>query len=241
MRTKELFEEVGFVGEYYSRMFDFYKDCFDSEEDMIQFFAKVFKNDKNDKTPRRMMNQVQQLVSIATDIDRIRPARDSLRIFFIKTCLEALCKLSGERKVEFYKSFPTYLSDEGKRYILDNFSLISFDDVYLGRTYEASYNLTIDDFFEIIKAVRDIVAHEGNYWEMQFFAYNTADTAWIVSLDTDQKILKSYQYMCNENIIREYHFETTMQYDRFVYYFVDACISYIEAYIDKNKVRIFDE
>jgi hypothetical protein len=102
-----------------------------------------------------MMNQVQQLVSIATDIDRIRPARDPLRIFFIKTCLEALCKLSGERKVEFYKSFPTYLRDEGKRYILDNFSLMSFDDVPDGfdSNKERPNNIEEDKAVAIIKEV----------------------------------------------------------------------------------------
>ena len=49
MTTEELFESVGFVGEYYSQMSDFYKDNFDLEEDMISFFVKIFKNDKNDK------------------------------------------------------------------------------------------------------------------------------------------------------------------------------------------------
>lgn len=239
MTTEELFESVGFVGEYYSQMSDFYKDNFDSEEDMISFFVKIFKNDENDKNPRQMMNQVQQLVSIATDIDQIRPARDPLRMFFIKTCLEALCELSGmnnkKDKPIFYEIFPTFISTEGKQYILNNFLLMSFDDIYMNHKYEEHHELTIDDFFEIIKAVRDIVAHEGNYWEMQFFAHNTTDTTWVVSLETNRKILKSYQYKCEENITREYHFETTMQYDRFIYYFIEACIGFIVNYIDRKE------
>lgn len=233
MIAEELFESVGFVKEYYSEMSDFYRGNFESEEDMIAFFVKVFKNDENDKTPRRMMNQVQHLVSIANDMDKIRPGRDPLRVFFIKTCLEALCALSGTKKTTFYESFPAYMSAEGKTYILDNFSLTGFDDVYMGHTYEASHNLTIDDFFEIIKAVRDIVAHEGNYWEMQFFAQDD-DSTWIASLETDRKILKSYKYH-QDKMTRTYTFETTMQYDQFVHYFVEACIAYIVDYIDGKE------
>ena len=101
MTAEELFESVGFVKEYYVQMSDFYRDNFESERDMTSFFVKVFQNDGKDKTPRRMMNQIQHLVSIANDIDQIRPGRDPLRIFFIKTCLEALCALSGMKKPVF--------------------------------------------------------------------------------------------------------------------------------------------
>lgn len=235
MTSEELFESVGFVKEYYSQMSDFYRGNFESEEDMIAFFVKVFKNDENDKTPRRMMNQAQHLVSIANDMDKIRPGRDPLRIFFIKTCLEALCALFGTKKTTFYESFPAYMSAEGKTYILDNFSLTGFDDVCMGHTYEASHELTLDDFFEIIKAVRDIIAHEGNYWEMQFFAQDD-DSTWIATLETDRKILKSYEYH-QDKMMRTYSFETTMQYTQFVHYFVEACIAYIVAYIDGKEAE----
>lgn len=233
MTAEELFDSVGFAKEYNLRMSGFYRRYFESEEDMIAFFVRVFKNDENDKTPRRMMNQVQHLVSIANDIDKIRPGRDPLRILLIKTCLEALCALSGMKNVAFYESFPTYMSDEGKAYVLENFLLTGFDDAYMGQTYKVSHELTIDDFFEIIKAVRDIVAHEGNYWGMQFFVRDD-DSGWITTLQTDREILSSYKYHQN-NMMRTYNFETTMQYDQFEYHFIKACIAYILTYIDGKK------
>lgn len=238
MTAEELFESVGFVKEYYSEMADFYRRNFESEEDMIAFFVRVFKNDENDKTPRRMLNQVQHLISIANDMDKIRPGRDPLRIFFIKTCLEALCALSGmnnnKGKPVFYKKFIGFMSAEGKAYILENFSLTRFDDVYMGHTYEASHELTIDDFFEIVKVVRDIVAHEGNYWQMQFFAQDD-DSTWLASLETERKILKDYEYQYQDRMIRNYSFETTMQYEKFVHYFIEACVAYIVAYIERKE------
>ena len=68
MTAEELFESVGFVKEYYVQMSEFYKDNFESERDMNSFFVKVFRNDDKDKTPRRMMNQIQHLVSISNDL-----------------------------------------------------------------------------------------------------------------------------------------------------------------------------
>ena len=236
MTAEELFESVGFVKEYYVQMSEFYRDNFESERDMISFFVKVFQNDDKDKTPRRMMNQIQHLVSIANDIDQIRPGRDPLRIFFIKTCLEALCALSGMKKPVFYEGFPSYMSDEGKAYILENFSLTGFEDVYMNHQYEASHELTIDDFFEIIKAVRDIVAHEGNYWEMQFFALDD-DSTWIASLETDRQILKSYKYQNQQKMTRTYVFNTTMQYERYKYYFVESCINFLLGYIEQMEAE----
>lgn len=236
MTAEELFESVGFVREYYARMSDFYRNNFESEEDMISFFVKVFHSDETDKTPRQMMNQIQQLVSIANDIDQIRPGRDPLRIFFIKTCLEALCALSGMKKPTFYEIFPSYMSDEGKAYILENFSLAGFEDVYMNHQYEARHELTIDDFFEIIKAVRDIVAHEGNYWEMQFFAHDS-DSTWIASLETDRQILKSYEYQNKKKMTRTYVFVTTMQYERFIHYFVEASVNFLLGYIERKEAE----
>lgn len=237
MTSSELFRSVGFVDRYYVQMSDFYRDSFSTEDEMIEFFVKVFRNDTTDKTPRQMMNQIQQLVSIANDIDRIRPARDPLRMFFIKTCMEALCSLSKNKKENFYKEFPTFMSTEGKDYILSHFSLSHFDEIYMGHPFQASHELTIDDFFSIIKVVRDIVAHEGNYWEMQFFTHSTDDATWLSSLETDKKILKSYKYLCERKLRRTYHFETTMQYERFRHYFLEACIGFLLAYISEKESK----
>lgn len=233
MTNKELFQSVGFVGKYYSEMRDFYVDYFKSEEDMLAFFVKVFKNDENDKKSRQMMNQIKNLVSIANDIDKIRPARDPLRIFFIRICLEALYAISEISKTEFFEKFPSYISSEGQEYILNNFLLTDFEDEYKNFRYEEIHDLTIDDFFEIIRVVRNIVAHEGTYWEMQFFAHDN-DSTWISKLITDRKILKSYEYKNPNKMLRTYSFETKLEYDRFVYYFVEACINFLLEYIEKK-------
>lgn len=240
MEREKLFEEVNFTYEYRNDMEEFYGNHFSSNDAMLEFFAKVFKDDNIDKAPRQMMNQVQRFVSLANDIDKIRPKRDPLRILFIKTCLEALCSISNMKKTDFYIAFPKYLSDEGKEYVLNNFSVSSFEDIYQGHQYEASHDLTIEDFFEIIKAIRDMVVHDGDYWQMQFFAYDT-DSTWLATLETKKKILKSYKYQFNDKMNRIYHFSTTLQYDKFVFYFVEACINFINDYISRKEAETNNE
>lgn len=134
------------------------------------------------------------------------------------------------KKTAFYESFPSYMSDEGKAYILENFILTDFDDD-MDYEYGASYKLSIDDFFEIVKAVRGGVAHEGNYWEMQFFVHD--DYPSNTSLETDRQILKSYKYQ-GKKATRTYAFLTTMQYERFKHYFVEACINFLLGFMERN-------
>ena len=102
-----------------------------------------------------------------------------------------------------------------------------FDDEFCGHVYEASHELTLNDFFEIIKFTRNMVVHQGIYWEMQFFAHDD-DSIWLASIETTEKILKSYTYQSKKSRSVTYHFETTMKYERFIYFFIETCVSYIK-------------
>lgn len=48
-----------------------------------------------DNTPRQMPGNVQSLVSLADDIDQVRPNRPCLKVLFIATCIESLYKLAN--------------------------------------------------------------------------------------------------------------------------------------------------
>lgn len=232
MSAEELFEEVGFVYEYRSEFERFFRPYFYSESDLINFFYAVFKNDKKDKRPRWMMNDIQRFVALADDIDTIRPDKDPLRILFYRICLEALCKDSGSKSKDFFKSFESFFSDAGKQYILSHFvftgigipdELVGFDRA-LFRTH-GDYQLTFMDFLSIIKATRNAVVHDGDYWSMQFFARDEEYT-WLTSMTTDDQIIS-----CQPNGKElTYHFQTKLQYDQFKFYFVEACLNYLESY-----------
>ncbi len=220
-------------------MKDFYAPYFKSSDDLANFFEAASKHDETDRIPRRMLSQIYNFVTLANDIEKIRPARDPLRIFFLKTCLEAfidILDIDKKDKPDFYKGFANSISQEGQDYILNNFKLTGFEEwLKIPNTdreleFDQTHDLTIEDFFELIKVVRDKVVHDGNYWEMQFFAHDE-DSTWIATLDTDVLFLRSYQYQCKNKKLRTYAFETTLTYNILIGCFVEACIKCVRQYI----------
>ena len=219
-----------FINQHRAELISFYAPYFDADEELNSFVSDAFDYENGCLAKRQMLYQVQRFVSLANDIDKLRPGRDCLRMLFIKICLESLCSLSGytnKQKPLFYDAFIDCFSEDGKAYILDNFKLSGFDDEFCGHVYEASHELTLNDFFEIIKVTRDMVVHQGIYWEMQFFAPDD-DSTWLASIETKERILKSYTYQSKEKRSVTYHFETTLKYERFIYFFIEACVSYIK-------------
>ncbi len=229
------------IQKWHRDMEEFFTPYFNSYDDMVDFFGKVSEYDEIDRVPRRMMSQIYNFVTLANDIEKIRPARDPLRVFFLKTCLEAFVEILDVDKKDFYKSFANSISAEGQAYILNHFKLTGFQEwLKTPNTdkeleFDQSHDLTIEDFFELIKVVRDKVVHDGNYWEMQFFAHDENST-WIATLDTDELFLKkSYQYQCTVKKLRTYSFQTTLNYEKFIAYFVEACIRCVEQYMKKGN------
>jgi len=211
---------------------EFYLPYFSEKESLDLFINRIFQFDWNDKKPRQMLFQVQRFVTLATEIDKICPARDGLRMLFLKCCMESLAKLSDMKTTAFYNSFATFFSEEGKKHILDNFSLSYIEHSKNGIAIDESRDLVIADILSIIKAMRDMVVHEGNYWELQFFAYDN-DSTWLTHIETKEPLLSKNTYANESKQLVTYHFETTLQYESFKYYFVDACINFVNNYIDQ--------
>lgn len=238
-----LFEKVGFIDWYRKEFTEFYDPYFTNEEELNNFFYQVFKSDDTDKTPRRMMNQIKHFVTLANDIGIIRPSRDALQIVFIRTCIESLCKLANkgnkqqedEDKSHF---FSKYLDTQSHKYILDNFIFTGLETAYEMEEKERflfdqkeDYDLSIDDFGLILFTIRGMAVHEGDYWSMQFFSRDN-EYAWLASVTTDYKMINCYKPQKGKAVT--YHFETTLEYDKFIECFVKGCICYLEKYIDRN-------
>ena len=213
---------------------DFLHPHFESTDALMNFLSDAFDYENGSITKRQMLFQIQRFVSLANNIEKISPHSDGLKILFLKICLESLQSLSNSNKDIFYDTFYDSFSSEARDYILDHFKLLFFDDEYCGHTFEAYHDITLSDFFWIIKTIRDRIAHDGEHWSIQFFALDE-DSKWLTSMKTDEKIIKSYQYHRTGKKTVEYHFETTLNYERFTFYFVEACISYINR-ITTNEV-----
>lgn len=208
----------------------FYAPYFTKESDLNNFLFDAFDYEYGSLSKRQMLYQVQRFVSLANDIDKLRPGRDCLRMLFIRICLEALCSLSGHKgddKGQFYTKFVSCFTEQGKQYILSNFILSGVESTSCEHVDETYHGLTLGDFFEIIRVTRNMVVHEGVYWEMQFFAHDD-DSVWIATIKTKGNILKSYTYPRKDGHEITYCFETTLKYEQFIFHFVEACVRFIE-------------
>lgn len=236
-----VFETAGFPHEYQRKYEEFYSPYFDTKDDLTAFFISVFKNDNIDKTPRRMMNQIYNFVTLADDIGSIRPNRDPLCILFLRTCLEALYALNNENasKLDIKNFFHDYVSQEGQQYILNHFTFTSLKPDYemdekekLLFDYKEQYPLSINDFSMILYKIRGMAVHEGDYWSMQVFSRDD-DSIWLTSMSTDEQMIDCYQRIKGKPIT--YHFETTLNYEKFVFYFVEGCIQFLNNYIMQKE------
>lgn len=211
----------------------FYRPYFTTEEETVSFLQWIYSFDWNERIPRQMVHQVYRFVTLATRIDQIWPTRDGLRIVFIKTCMESLCHLSQADKNGFYRSFSACFSDKAKEEILSLFQLVSFSSTVHGITIDSHYDLTIADFLKIIKIVRDRVVHDGIYWDIQLFAFgDDPEVKWCSNITTDIRFL-SDGTIPKKKCVTDYYFETSLYYDEFRYYFIEACMNYIHKYISK--------
>ena len=219
-----------FLDKHKAVLDSFYAPYFDTEAELQYFLIDAFDLENGSLVRRQMINQVQRFISLADDIEKLRPWRDGLRVLFIKICLESLHSLSAyspREKARFYAEFISCFSEEGQKYILENFHLTSFDDGTERILDYTHYELTLDDFFEVIKAVRDKVVHEGVYWETQFFARD--DSTWLTVLETDSQKLKCCIGHAEAEGVISYSFETTLEYKQFVFFFVQACVRFISS------------
>ena len=215
---------------YMSELKIFYTPYFSDSKTMDVFFQQIFQCDWDNRKPRLMLFQVQRFVSLATEIDKIRPARDGLRVLFLKCCMESLAKLSHMKPQEFFKSFATCFSVDGVHYILNNFTLLSIECNETEQIYEESYMLSIDDILAIIKSTRDMVVHEGDYWSLQIFSHEDGYN-WLTHIKTAEQFLSKETFENKTHQAFTYHFETTLQYEKFIFYFVEACRNFIRNYI----------
>ena len=84
-------------------------------------------------------------------------------------------------------------------------------DRALFNTHE-NYQLTVMDFLCIIKATRNAVVHDGDYWSMQFFAHD-CDSTWLTEISTDEQIVSCQPAKKGKELT--YNFQTTLQYEQF--------------------------
>ena len=209
-------------------LMDFLHPHFESSDNLKNFLSDVFDYKNGPVVKRQMLYQTLRFVSLANNIEKISPNSDGLKILFLRICLESLQSLSDCNKNSFILTFVGCFTAEGKDYILNHFKLSYFEDTYCGLTFDAHYDITeLKDIMWLFLAIRNDVVHNGENWSMQFFARDE-DSIWLTSMETSNKVIEYKFHQSGEKMV-EYHFDTTLNYEKFIFYFVEACINYIRA------------
>ncbi|HVJ49450.1 hypothetical protein [Desulfitobacterium sp.] len=171
-------------------LLQFYQEFSENFSELESFLREaLYYEDTN--IPRRMVNIVEWLVTLADDIEQIRKGKDGLKIFFLVVCIESLYKLANPEEKQSKMSvvidfFENIICREDREFILRNvkrsladkrFNIFreeneSYEDYEhrIAEEIDGSFNTEIDiqTFAKIINEVRNMFVHEGNFWEFHF-------------------------------------------------------------------------
>ncbi len=199
----------------------FYNLFFEDDAKTETFLNKAYDLTDIDLCPRTMVNLVYRWGSLAADIEKIRPGRDGLKIFFLRSGIEGLCKAAS---AESGKS--SFLSDnmsqDGKDYIRSSFKVIHIE--YRDSKHSAKPKDVLGEFEDCFFESRNLVTHEGDYWSTQVFSCSEDDTMWL----SDIVLKPGKKDEC------KVEFETRIRFEEFLRFYIEACVNFINQYIE-NK------
>ena len=143
----------------------FYNDYMESEATTCEFIDKCLLND----TTRRMVNILKRHVEISEYMIEYKPERGVLVLFNLIVAIESIYKLSGnkiDKKIDrIIDFFSKRISDEHKQLLYDGIMLNRADDLCQPGM---SLVLNMEDCARILYELRNMYAHEGDYWSFSF-------------------------------------------------------------------------
>ncbi|AIQ37203.1 hypothetical protein R50345_22730 [Paenibacillus sp. FSL R5-0345] len=173
----------------YPKLLEFFSPYVSDKEEIAAFITQVLRLRQN-FIPRRMLNSIERLVTLADDTEIIRPGKHSLKIFYFVVCIETLYSLVGShlKKYEIIIDFfNSYIPEPDKQLILKGFRRNLSDDKFnvyrqpeetyeehvarlKGPTVDSTFNtlVTMEIFARVINELRNCFAHEGDYWKFHF-------------------------------------------------------------------------
>jgi len=153
----------------YKELSDFYREFFSNNAEMEKFIVEKLGYRKSN-IPRRMINNIQRLVTLSDDIEKIKNGRDCLRLFFLVVCIETLYKFanSTQKKLRMVIDFfQTYVAEDDKIFLLSNIRR-DYDDCRYKPGEPFDDNIDLEIFARIMYEVRSYFVHEGDYSSFHF-------------------------------------------------------------------------
>jgi hypothetical protein len=171
------------------KLLEFYAPFVSDKDELATFISAVLRLRSNN-VPRRMLNSVHRLVTLADAMDEVRPGKDSLKIFYYVVCIESLYHLRDgdveNKTLAIIDFFTTYIEEDDRQLILDNFHRNLADEKFnvhkrpeetyeeyqerLSTTVDRTFNtrVSMDVLARVVNEIRNCFAHEGDYWNFHF-------------------------------------------------------------------------
>jgi len=148
----------------------FYNLYFEKQDEAKKFVETCEMQTHPNNVAKIMMHQVQRLISLSDDMQKIRPNDDALKLLILIMCTENVAKLhdgyTGESKSWHFvdKFFKDFLSDGDKDLLRNGF--VDNNDKWLAL-------LSFEDVIKMLYKIRCDVVHEGDYLDFSFYDGNT--------------------------------------------------------------------
>ncbi|OMF00883.1 hypothetical protein [Paenibacillus sp. FSL H7-0331] len=222
------------------RLVEFFTNYVEEKSELVAFITNILKFRSNN-SPRRMINSVERLVSLADDMDVIRKGKHSLKIFYFVVCIETLYSLAdiemNSKSMIIIDFFNTYIEEADAQFIIDNIRRSLGDDRYKFNETVGEYKQTNNDrwnteinmeiFARVINELRNIFAHEGDYWG---FHFTDSDTAMLntITVAENQREVKLKRDGKLNGLRRVY--EVKLTYEQFKAICVRGFLNFINTY-----------
>ncbi|HAG11859.1 MAG TPA: hypothetical protein DCK76_10925 [Desulfotomaculum sp.] len=228
------FLRIKFEEELFLELGDFYGEFFPSKQ-KAESFIKSILSFQDSNIPRRMINSITRLISLADDIEQIRKGDFGLKIFFIVVCIEALNVLAGKKDMSkidmLIDFFNNKISVRDRQLILDNVKRISSSERLTEENYGEYINsavngtikkdIDIEEFALIINNMRNLFVHEGIGWE---FTFSDGKEHAMNIIDFPQK---QYRGWVNQERI----YDVNLKYSDFRMICVKGLINFLREYL----------
>lgn len=224
------------------KLLDFFAPFVTDKGEFVAFVTSVLRQ-KDNNIPRRMLNSIERLISLADDMESIRRGQHCLKIFYFVVCIETLYFLAGSKLKKYMiviDFFDNFVTDADKDLILARFRRDPADDKFFlkmrpDETDEqyhervAKNKITMEVFGRVINELRNCFAHEGDYWNFHFAdnGYSQMNSLLVAENYDEYKLLQDGKI---DNLERTYSVDLT--YNQFRTVCVKGFLQFVRAYLE---------
>ncbi|WP_018750860.1 hypothetical protein [Paenibacillus sanguinis] len=202
---------------------EFYSCFLGDEEQALCLIKRCYKITEVDVRPRRIVNNIARLITLADDQMKIRGGRYGIQIFFWMVCVEAIYNISKplnpkkDKITTIRKFFNESILREDQLFILDHITR-SIVDYRWNYTKHLHMNIIANIFY----FVRNDFVHEGSYSNFHFKSEDSSTTI------MNSIVLKEFK----DDVFEERIYDVNVTYSQMRDIIIRGCINFLNKHLE---------